>query len=212
MEQTTMDRTIQTGFAEQHFVTHPDHVVACMEEPAALFCGSMLTLEHLAAWIGRLPPPPVGVFARWFGAPEPEKGPDEADALKALREIVQCGKPSKPLPLPYPLLVLAPAIEKTALAALLVIKMRGYCQTLVLTGPHETLDVSTLRTSLIQGSSHAPEPLVNLPDCDLSGFGPIQGLRIVCGMTATVFSTESDCEEILKRHPALAQTGPPPER
>lgn len=205
-----MERTIQVGFAERHFVTQPEQVVACMDEPGVLFCEDTLTLEHLAAWIGRFPPPAPHVFTRWFGAPEPVEDLGEEGALKALREIVQCGKPSKPLPLPFPMLVLAPTIDQVALAALLVIKLRGICQTLALTAPREALDVAGLRTSLVQMAVHPPEQLIAWPDRNLTGFGPVQGLRVISGMTMTVFSTEGDYEQILKRHTELSQKGPLP--
>jgi hypothetical protein len=75
-------------------------------------------------------------------------------------------------------------------------------------GSLKALDVATIRASLVRGSAHPSEQLVASPNRDLTGFGPFQGLRVVRGMAMTVFPTEGAGEQILKRHPALAHTGP----
>jgi hypothetical protein len=194
-----MERTIAAGFATPYFITQPERAVACMEGPAALFCRRVLTLKDLAAWLGAF-------VYKTDGAPAGEQAGAER-ALKALREIIECGKPAEALPLPHPLLVLSEGLDRQSLAALLLVKLRGYRQTLALDASGGRFDVTETRDWLIHGATWAPEPVLSSRDGDVAGFGQVRGLRVVSGVKETVLSTEDDCERILARHPSLAQRG-----
>jgi len=204
-----MERTIAAGFASPYFITQPDRAVAYMAEPAVLFCRRAVTLSYLAAWLGAWADRPASApSAVLRPPPRPGERVGEERALKALREIVECGKPAEALPFPHPLLVMAEGLDKLALAALLVVKLRGLCQTLAVEASGGRFDVAETRHWLVQGLTTPPGPILSARDGDLAGFGQVRGLWVVSGMTETVLSSEGDCARILARHPNLPQQGP----
>lgn len=191
-----MEFLAKAGFASPYFITDSNRVINSMSEPAVLASVDEMTLELLACGIGELA---LSQKKDKFARENATLGYDAA--RQALDEIIDGRSPSEHLVLRHPLLILTHRLDKAALAPLLIMKMRGWVQTLAVrfSTPDEVIVALDVFTKCAKPKPNGGTVIV---------FDGIRNLSVVSGRYATVFSTDTNCDGILKNHPDIASDKP----
>jgi len=175
-----MEHLLETGYASPYFVTDPQRSIAEMTAPAVFLALDEFNLDTFAACLAAL------------------KKLSEQRALKGLLDVIGNGKTGEAILFDQPLLVLARRINDNALAPLLILKMRGYFQTLALAcEPHTPTERIDIGAALGAGTRVSET---------LWLWAEARPLNVVSGAKASALSTERSCEELLKQYPALCQS------
>lgn len=186
-----MNLALDIGLASVYFITDPDRGIAMLQSPRLLLASRTLSLEDFARFIAR--------SQRTGGQKDDARFPD---ALQMLNDVLAEDRPSSPIFVNEPILVIACDIEAGLLSGLKRLKLRGFARLMAV---KEGIGSTVIEAAVTQLYLGFRDRLVYAEGGrELLAFGPVAGLCVVSGLRKTVLSTEKDCQAIMRSYPDLA--------
>jgi hypothetical protein len=188
---------LNIGMASKYFITDLDRSIAVIENPFLFLSKERIGISLLAGNLAK-------IYNNMTHPVIFDKGKLGADKFEIfLNDLVnagldQCKSSVSPMTFDRPILIVSNSIDKMALVAMKILKIRGICQLLA-------IDVSTLEhDETIFRLEMELRTQEFYKDEALQLYKTVKGLSAVCGINKAILSNELKIKQIISKYPDMA--------